>query len=166
MNLKRLLLALAATTAMILAAAANASNSTLPSSVFKARTIYVNNQSGFAELYNTAYMELTRWGRFEPVESPAKADLTIVLTGSSYVRAVSDKAPVYDPKKTSVRPAELPEAAPVGFTRVTLQEVKTGKTLWSGLTKTDGPRVKGKLLDGLREAYEQADKVRYSYYKK
>jgi hypothetical protein len=167
MNFKRLLLALIAATAMILAAAANASNSTLPSSVFKARTIYVNNQSGFAELYNTAYMELTRWGRFEPVESAAKADLTIVLTGSSYVRAVSDRErPAYDPKKTSIRPAELPEAAPVGFTRVTLQEVKTGKTLWSGLTKTDGPRVKGKLLDGLREAYEQADKIRYSYYKR
>jgi hypothetical protein len=166
MNLKRLLLALAAATVMILAAAANASNSALPSSVFKARTIYVNNQSGFAELYNAAYMELTRWGRFEPVESAAKADLTIVLTGSSYVRAVSDKAPAYDPKKASIRPAELPEAAPNGFTRVTLQEVKTGKTLWSGLAKTDGPRVKGKLLDGLREAYEQADKIRYSYYKR
>ena len=79
MNLKRLLLALAAATAMILAAAANASNGTLPSSVFKARTIYVNNQSGFAEIYNTAYMELARWGRFEPVESVKKADLTIVL---------------------------------------------------------------------------------------
>jgi hypothetical protein len=60
-----------------------------------------------------------------------------------------------------LRPAELPEAAPVGYTRVTLQEVKSGKTLWSGLVKTDGPRVKGRLLDGFREAYEQTDKIRY-----
>ena len=40
-------------------------------------------------------------------------------------------------------------------------KAKTGKTLWSGLTKTDGPRVKGRLLDGLREAYEQTERVRY-----
>ncbi len=44
---------------------------------------------------------------------------------------------------------------------MTLQDVKSGKTLWSGLAKTDGPRVKGRLLDGLREAYDQADKIRY-----
>jgi hypothetical protein len=164
MNVKRLLLALVAAMAMILAAAASASNTTWPNSIFTARTVFVDNQSGFAELYTTAYMELARWGRFDPVESAAKADLTIVLTGSSYVHAVpSGQAPTYDPKKTSVRPAELPEAAPVGFTRVTLQEAKSRKTLWSGLAKTDGPRVKGKLLDGLREAYDQADRIRFNY---
>jgi hypothetical protein len=162
MNLKRLVRILVATLAIILASAASASHSTLPSSVLLANTIYVDNQSGFAELSTIAYMELSRWGRFEPVGSVAKADLRIVLTGSSFVKEVrAGEAPSYDPKKTNVRPAELPEAAPNGFTRVTLQDVKSGKTLWSGLTKTDGPRVKGKLLDGLREAYNQAEKIRY-----
>jgi hypothetical protein len=147
---------------MILATAASAANTSLPTSIFSARTVYVNNQSGFAEIYNTAYLELSRWGRFEPVESPSKADLVIVLTGSSYVRIVPNgEAPSYDPNKASVRPADTPEAAPAGCTRVTLQDVKSGRTLWSGLAKTDGPRVKGRLLDGLREAYDQADKVRY-----
>jgi hypothetical protein len=162
MNFKRLLLALAGAAAMILAAAANASHTTLPNSIFQARTVYVDNQSGFAELYTIAYMELARWGRFEPVESTKKADLVIVLTGSSYVHALpAVEVPKYDPKKARVRPMELPEAAPAGYTRVTLQDVKSRKTLWSGLTKTDGPRVKGKLLDGLREAYDEADKIRY-----
>jgi hypothetical protein len=162
MNFKRLLLALAGAAAMILAAAANASHTTLPNSIFQARTVYLDNQSGFAELYTIAYMELARWGRFEPVASTKKADLVIVLTGSSYVHALpAGEVPKYDPKKASVRPMELPEAAPAGYTRVTLQDVKSGKTLWSGLTKTDGPRVKGKLLDGLREAYDEADKIRY-----
>lgn len=162
MQNKRLLWISLAVTALILAAAANAANSPLPNSIFAARTVYVDNQSGFAELSNVAYLEINRWGRFEPVETANKADLQIVLTGSSYVRVVaSSEMPMFDPKKTSVRPAELPEAAPVGYTRVTLQEVKSGKTLWSGLAKTDGPRVKGRLLDGFREAYEQADKIRY-----
>lgn len=162
MQNKRLLWISLAVAALILVAAANAANTPLPNSIFAARTIYVDNQSGFAELSNVAYLEINRWGRFEPVETASKADLQIVLTGSSYVRVVaSGEMPMFDPKKTSVRPAELPEAAPNGYTRVTLQEVKSGKTLWSGLAKTDGPRVKGRLLDGFREAYEQADKVRY-----
>jgi hypothetical protein len=162
MKSTRLLLVSIAALTMILAAAASAANTSLPASIFSARTVYVNNQSGFAEIYNTAYLELARWGRFEPVESPSKADLVIVLTGSSYVRIVPNgQAPSYDPNKTSVRPADTPEAAPAGYTRVTLQDKKDGKTLWSGLVKTDGPRVKGRLLDGLREAYDQADKIRY-----
>jgi hypothetical protein len=162
MNLKRLLIAFGAALMLIFAAAASAANSPLPFSIFSARTIYIDNQSGFAELTNVAYLELSRWGRFEPVESAAKADLTIVLTGSSYVRFVAEsERPAYDTKKVSVRPAELPEAAPTGYTRVTLQDVKAGKTLWSGLVKTDGPRVKGKLLEGFREAYDQTDKIRY-----
>jgi len=162
MKLKRLLVAFGAAVAMFFAAAASAANSPLPYSIFSARTIYIDNQSGFAELTNVTYLELSRWGRFEPVESNAKADLRIVLTGSSYVHFVAESDhPVYDARKVNIRPAELPDAAPAGYTRVTLQDVKSGKTLWSGLVKTDGPRVKGKMLDGLREAYDQADKNRY-----
>jgi len=53
-----------------------------------------------------AYLEL-RGGTIRTVESTKKADLSIVLTGSSYVQVVtSGEKPTYDPKKVSVRPAE------------------------------------------------------------
>ena len=64
MNLKRLFWISLGALALILAAAANASHSNLPNSIFAARTVYVDNQSGFPELSNVAYLELSRWGRF------------------------------------------------------------------------------------------------------
>jgi hypothetical protein len=162
MKLLRLLIVTAVALATIMTIVTSAAKSTLPLSVFSARAIYVDNQSGFAELYNTAYLELARWGRFENAEGAAKADLIIVLTGSSSVRQVpeSDGPPKYDPNRTSTRAADSPEMAPVGFTRVTLVEARTGAVLWSGLVRTDGPKVKGRLLDGLREAFDQAEKAR------
>src|SRR5580765_2322953 len=109
MNPKRLFWISLGELALILATAANASHANLPNSIFAARTVYVDNQSGFPELSNVAYLELSRWGRFEPVESTTKADLSIVLTGSSYLRIVATaEKPTYDPKKVSVRPAETP----------------------------------------------------------
>src|ERR1700687_5193781 len=103
MKLLRLLIVTAVALATIMTIVTSAAKSTLPLSVFSARAIYVDNQSGFAELYNTAYLELARWGRFENAEGAAKADLIIVLTGSSSVRQVpeSDGPPKYDPNRTS-----------------------------------------------------------------
>ena len=73
MNLKRLLRILVATLALVLASAASASNGTLPFSVLQANTIYIDNQSGFTEPATIAYIEISKWGRFEPVESTRKS---------------------------------------------------------------------------------------------
>ena len=163
MKLLRLLVAVIAGLAIFFATEASAANTTLPVSIFAAHTVYVDNQSGFGELSYVAELELSRWGRFDTVEATSKADLVIVLTGSSHVRLVpvSEGVPSYDPKRTSTRTTDTPEEAPAGFTRVTLLDAKAGKVLWSGLVKTDGPRVKGRLLDGFREAFDQAEKARY-----
>ncbi len=71
MDLKRLFWISLGALALILAAAADASNANLPNSIFAARTVYVDNQSGFPELSNVAYLELSRWGRFEPAVTRA-----------------------------------------------------------------------------------------------
>ena len=47
----------------------------LPVNVLAARKIYVDNRTGDAVIQNNAYLELAKWGRFQLVDSPQKADV-------------------------------------------------------------------------------------------
>jgi ATP/maltotriose-dependent transcriptional regulator MalT len=65
----------------------------LPTSVLSARTIYVDNQTASAELQNTAYTELAKWGRFQVVDAPQKAEIVLALAwagGSDRAQALAD----------------------------------------------------------------------------
>src|SRR5882672_8384324 len=69
-------------------AQANEKRPSLPTSVLSARTIYVDNQTTSAELQNTAYTELSKWGRFQIVDAPQKADIVLRLSNGNYVKLV------------------------------------------------------------------------------
>jgi hypothetical protein len=111
---------------------------TLPQAVTTAHSVFLQNETGFPELEYTALLELNKWGRFNVVASQDKADLVLVLTGGTHVRAIPD-----------------------GHTKIALVDPKTGATLWSDLHKTEGGKVKsGHLLDGLRQAFDEYEKNR------
>src|SRR5258707_10992535 len=57
----------------------------LPQQVMTARTVYIDNQSGFANLGDNAYDELKKWARFQIVDSPDKADLVLLLSAKEYI---------------------------------------------------------------------------------
>jgi hypothetical protein len=153
---------LIAVTSMALGTAqANEKRGALPSKVLSAKTIYVDNQANDAELQHDAYMALSKWGRYEIVDSPQKADLVLRLYGSSVVKLVpgSDPSATYNPKPVSeTSPGE--ELAPSGCTRLRLIEPKTGTTLWSEVRKTSSAQEKSKLLEGLHDAVDQQEKNR------
>ena len=67
--------------------------------VLTARTIYVENRTSNSEIQNRVYLELAKWGRFQIVDSPKKADLVLRLSGSNMVTFVpaGEKTYVYDP---------------------------------------------------------------------
>jgi hypothetical protein len=140
---------------------ANDKRSTLPSKVLSARTIYVDNQTNDAELQNDALVGLTKWGRFEIVDSAQKADVVLRLFGSSMVKFVpgGQASATYDPKPVSEKFAAGEELAPPGCTRITLIEPKSGTALWSDVRKTSNAQEKSKLLEGLHDAIDQQEKA-------
>jgi hypothetical protein len=132
----------------------------VPSKVLSAKTIYVDNQTNDAEIQHDAYLGISKWGRYEIVDTPSKADLVLRLTGSSAVKFVpgdqaSDK---YGAKPVSENSGMGEELAPPGCTRLTLIEPKSGHALWAETRKTNNAQEKSKLLEGLHEAVDQQEK--------
>src|ERR1700680_542731 len=58
----------------------------LPEKLFQAKSVYIDNQSGNADIRDKAYTVLKEWNRYEVVQDKSKADLIYVLTISSEVR--------------------------------------------------------------------------------
>ena len=150
---------------------ANKNPSTLPAAIFSARTIYIDNRTNDAVLQNDATLGLAKWGHFQVVNTMEKADAILRLTGTSYAQTVpSDTPPDMSLKSASTQGSTaasgaslLPsgdEAAPDGFTRLTLLDAKSGAAWWSDLSKTNRPEAAAHIVDSLREAFEQALKAR------
>jgi hypothetical protein len=127
----------------------------LPEAVAHAHTVFLVNDTGFNELEYSTIFELNKWGRFDLVDSPQKADLIMRLQSGNHVRAVPEG------EFPSTSGAADESAIPQGHTRISLLDPKTNMLLWSDTHKTEGGKVKsGHLLDGLREAFDSYEKSR------
>jgi hypothetical protein len=141
-------------------AAAKDKRPSLPRMVMNAKTIYVENHTTSAELQNTALTELAKWGRFQVVDSPEKADIVLQLSNGNYVKFVpgGDNSPAAAPKVGKQDWVGADEAVPSGSTRVSVIDPKSGSSVWSDVRKTDTPKASTHMLDGLRAAFDQAEK--------
>ena len=141
---------------------ANEKRPSLPTSVLSARTIYVDNQTSSAELQNTAYTELSKWGRFQIVDAPQKADIVLRLSNGNYVKFVpaNGNSSANDPKPAKQNWMGADEAVRPGSTRISVIDPKSGNLLWSDIRKTDNSKAASHMLDGLRNAFDQKEKGR------
>ena len=139
---------------------ANEKRAPLPSRVLSAVTVFVDNQTTSAELLNTAYTELSKWGRLQVVDTAQKADIVLRLTNGNYVKFVpgGENTPVAAPKPGQQNFVGADEAVPPGSTRISLIDPKIGNSLWSDIRKTDNPKAATHMLDGLRDAFAQKQK--------
>lgn len=55
----------------------------LPAALMEAKTVYIQNDSGFAALGDRCFEALSAWGRFKIVANPNDADLVFLLTAHS-----------------------------------------------------------------------------------
>ncbi|SRR6266404_30971 len=136
---------------------ANDKRPSLPTSILSARTVYVDNQTTSAELQNTAYTELAKWGRFQVVDAPQKAEIVLRLSNGNYVKFVpaNGNSSANDPKPAKQNWMEADEAVPPGSTRISVIDAKSGNSLWSDIRKTDNPKAATHMLDGLRNAFDR-----------
>jgi hypothetical protein len=135
----------------------NEKRAPLPSKILAAQTVFVDNQTTTAELQNTVYTELSKWGRLQIVDAPQKADFVLRLSNGNAVKFVpggeNGAAPAPQAAKNSFMGAD--DAVPPGSTRVSVIDPKTGNSVWSDIRKTNSAKVATHMLDGLREAFEQ-----------
>jgi hypothetical protein len=55
----------------------------LPASVIAAKTVYIDNQTGHAEITDRAYEALSKWGRFKILKDAKDADLVLRITADT-----------------------------------------------------------------------------------
>lgn len=107
----------------------------LPAKVLAAKTIYLQNESGRADIADHAYTELKTWGRYQIVDAKEKADLILVLrivtteTQGTQARWVS----LYNSQNQSYTSGSVP--TPVTnkwyFTQWTLTDLAGKEIEWS-----------------------------------
>jgi hypothetical protein len=141
---------------------ANDKRAGVPSKILSARTIFIDNQTPDAELQLIAVMGLSKWGRYDIVDSPQKADIVLRLIGSTFVKYVPvEQMPAkYDPQPVTNTTADGEELAPAGYTRIQVVEPKSGGLLWEEIRKTGNIQEKSRLVEGLHDAVDQQERAR------
>ena len=136
----------------------------VPSKILVAHTIYIDNQTPDAELQLDAVMGLSKWGRFEIVDAPQKADIVLRLVGSTFVKYAPAQQQVpakYEPKPATPFVADGEELAPAGYTRLQVLEPGSGSLLWDETRKTSNVQERARLIEGLHEAVDQQERSRH-----
>lgn len=128
----------------------------LPPLVLNAKTVYIDNQSGDPTLQDIASLEMNKWGHFRLADSREKADIILRLTSSNRVRLVNT-GQAFNSESAAGASDQHVRA---GYTRLTLIDPRTGSALWSGERKIKDAKSTGRMLDGLRDAFDQDEKAR------
>jgi hypothetical protein len=111
----------------------------LPDQILQAKTVYVDNRSGFADLGDKAYDELSKWGRFKVLSSAKDADLVFLISASAYVTGyrtnttgtAEGTADSSGNIQLSGSSQSQTNAQVARITYLTAIDPKTGNSLWS-----------------------------------
>jgi hypothetical protein len=134
----------------------------VPSRILSARTIYVDNETPDADLQLNAVMGLSKWGRYDIVDAPQKADIVLRIVGSASVHYVpaNEASRTYNPKPASYTEGDE-QLAPPGCTRLEVVEPRGNGLLWSETRKTGNVQERARLIEGLHDAVDQQERSRH-----
>ncbi len=139
MKVRQLMIRIAMILLLVASSQAKHEKMPLPQPVMTARTIYIDNRSGVADLGDKAYDELRKWGRFQIVDSAEKADVVLLLSAKEYVsgystgtyRNTSGSVDSYGNINAQTYGNGSSHAIYSGTTYVTILDPKGGAALWS-----------------------------------
>lgn len=111
----------------------------LPAQIMQAKTVYIDNQSGFANLGDRAYDEVSKWGRFKIAASAKDADLVFLISAREYIsgyRTVTDgtaHGTVDDSGNVQLNSdsTSRTQAQTSGITYLAVIDPKSGASLWA-----------------------------------
>jgi hypothetical protein len=135
----------------------------LPAKVLESKTIYIQNDSGWAEAADKAYSELKTWGRFQVVDVKEKADLIMVLAITTMQRQGTDSSWVsmYNSQTGAWTngSVQTPSTATRRFTQIKLIDPVTGNTVWTDQQIWRRKRsATEQLIQSLRQRVEEQEK--------
>jgi hypothetical protein len=99
----------------------------LPQQIMAAKTVYIDNQSGYAIIGDQAYEAIKKWDRYEVVNSRDKADLVLLFSSKQFSGGSTTTGTV---NNYGVVTATTTSDS-WGATYVTVLDPKSGTTLWS-----------------------------------
>ncbi len=133
----------------------------LPAKVLSAKTIYIQNESGYAEMAAKAYPSLKAWGRYQLVDAKEKADLILLLKVGNERMETHEAVSIYNPMTGwSHGTDRTPSSIPVwSFSQMRLIDPATGDTVWADQRAWSGRySATEELIKGLRQRIEEQEK--------
>lgn len=130
----------------------------LPAKVLAAKTIHIQNESGYAEMVDNAYTSLKAWGRYQLVDAKEKADLILLLTVATEQKESHETVSIYNPKTGwSHGTVGTPSTYAWTFSQTRLIDPATGDTVWADERAWIGKPAIEELIKGLRERIEEQE---------
>lgn len=107
----------------------------LPAKVLTAKSVYIENNSGHADIADKTFTQLKAWGRYQIVDDKKKADLVLVLTTSTSQTDTTRAAWVntYNSKTGAWTNGTVntPTTENVDYTRLTVVDPGSGDIMWA-----------------------------------
>jgi hypothetical protein len=135
----------------------------LPPKVLESKTIYIQNDSGWAEMADKAYTQLKAWGKYTIVDTKEKADLILVLAVTTeQVDGTRHRwVSLHNSETGAWTNGTVPVASTqnVKFSEVRLIDTATGDMAWSDRLVWSRKRSATQvLIQSLRQRIEEQEK--------
>jgi len=135
----------------------------LPERVLTAKTIYIQNDTGYAEIGDATYGHLKEWNRCQVVASKEKADLVLVVSLATSEQEGTEARHIHTYNSQTGAwvngTVQEPSTTRWTFTRMKLIDGNTGETVWGDQRiwwRKHHPTQE--LIDSLRQRVEEQEK--------